>query len=301
MTETSRLPATCPDLHSLELFLTVIRLGSMSRAAAAHGLAQPSAGARLRQLERQMGATLLVRAPSGSVPTAEGLLVARDAEEVLRAAHALVAAAEARKVGHTDRLRVVASYTVAEHVLPGRLKEIRRRFPRLAVEVAVANSAEVLERLRAGRDDLGFIESPGPTPGLTSHEIGSDELVVVVAPSHRWATRRVELAASHLATTPLVLREQGSGTRDALVQALRAAGLPEPSAAVEVGSAAAIVAAVSAGVAPGVLSRLAVDDDVELGRLVIAPVARIDLRRRFRAVWRRQTPLGPAARALAGI
>jgi len=83
------LPATFPDLGALDLFCTVADLGSLSRAAEAHGIAQPSASSRIRNLERRLGVRLLTRSPTGSVPTADGLLVAEWAATVMSAARSL--------------------------------------------------------------------------------------------------------------------------------------------------------------------------------------------------------------------
>jgi DNA-binding transcriptional LysR family regulator len=124
----------------------------------------------------------------------------------------------------------------------------------------------------------------------------------VVAPGHPWAGRKRPLSLTTLAATPLVTREQGSGTRDAVWEVLRGAGESEPAApAAELGSAAAIKAAVAAGEAPAVLSRLVVRDELTDRRLVAVPLADpAALHRSFRAVWRRETPpAGPAAELLA--
>jgi len=107
-----------PELASLDLFVSVVELGSVSRAAAAHGVAQPSASSRLKHLERQLGLTLLERSPSGSVPTDAGVVVAGWAEAILRSAHALKAGLSAFQAEQAGRLRIAASFTIAEYLLP---------------------------------------------------------------------------------------------------------------------------------------------------------------------------------------
>jgi DNA-binding transcriptional LysR family regulator len=121
-----------------------------------------------------------------------------------------------------------------------------------------------------------------------------------VAPGHPWARRHQPVTLRELASTPLLMREQGSGTRDAVWEALARVCQPAPPAA-ELGSAAAIKAAAAAGAAPAVLSRLMVTTELAEGRLVTVPLAHPDaLGRQFRAIWRReQPPSGPAAALLA--
>ena len=213
------LPPTFPELSALDLFASVVALGSVSRAAAAHGVTQPTASARMQHLERQLGVRLLDRSPTGSVPTDAGHLVAGWAEGVLAAADELRVGAEAIAARSAGRLRLVASYTIAEYLLPAWLGRFRRTHPDRAVELGVANSAEVLLAVRSRRADLGFVESPTAVDDLASRALGTDDLVVVVPPTHPWS-RRASVPAEQVAATALVLREPGSGTRESLEAAL---------------------------------------------------------------------------------
>jgi len=293
------LPPSCPDLTSLDLFLSVLRLGSVSRAATAHGMTQPSASQRIRQLERQAGVALLDRSPNGSTPTAAGALLADWADGVVAAAAKLAAGLEALGPPAEGRLRVAASLTIAEYLLPGWLGALQRAERSARVELQVANSAAVMERVADGRADIGFIESPGPTAGLTSRQIGEDELVVVVAADHPWARRRGRtVPAAKLAATPLVVREQGSGTRDALAEAIAAAGLVPSEPVLQLGSTTAVKEAAASGAGPAVMSRLAVAGEVATGHLVVIHVDGMNLHRRLRAVWRPRETLAPLASAL---
>ena len=150
------LPPSCPDLTSLDLFLSVLRLGSVSRAATAHGMTQPSASQRIRQLERQAGVALLDRSPNGSTPTAAGALLADWADGVVAAAAKLAAGLEALGPPAEGRLRVAASLTIAEYLLPGWLGALQRAERSARVELQVANSAAVMERVA---DALGRARS----------------------------------------------------------------------------------------------------------------------------------------------
>jgi len=291
------LPATFPDLQSLDLFVSVIETGSVSRAAVAHGITQPSASSRIKHLERQLGMQLLERSPGGSRPTDAGVVVAGWAEGILRAAHELSAGLSAFQAEQTGRLRIAASFTVAEYLLPHWLDRFSRDHPSDSVALEVANSAAVVERLRRGTADLGFIETPSGLDGLDELVVARDELVTVVAPSHPWATRG-SVPVEALAATSLVMREAGSGTRDALEAALRALGLGTPTAVLELGSTSAVRAAVLHGNAPTVISRLAVAAEVDDGQLIEITVPELSIGRELRAVWPSGTDLPPLARAL---
>ena len=133
------LPPTFPELASLDLFVSVVELGSVSRAAEAHGITQPSASSRIKHLERQLELRLLDRGPGGSVPTDAGVVVAGWAEGILRAAHQLSAGLSAFQAEQTGRLRIAASFTIAEYLLPQWLDRFSRAHPRDSIALEVAN------------------------------------------------------------------------------------------------------------------------------------------------------------------
>ncbi|WP_327091335.1 LysR family transcriptional regulator [Nonomuraea sp. NBC_01738] len=287
-----------PDLDSLKLLVDVGELGSLGRAARAAGIAQPSASKRIAHLERRLGLSLLERTPRGSTLTAEGKMVAGWAAHVLAAADELMRGAQAVRLSEAAHLRVAASMTVAEYLVPRWLGELQSREPDVQVGLDVVNSAEVATLvLAADAVELGFVEGPTLPDGLDSRVVGTDRLVVVVAPEHPWARRRTVLRGAELAATPLVVRERGSGTRDTLDQAFR--GLYQASPRLELGSNPAVKGAAQAGAAPAVLSGYAVETELATGRLVEVPLTGLNLVRSLRAVWRRGRALtGPAATLL---
>lgn len=291
------LPPSFPELAALDLLRSVVELGSVSRAARAHGITQPSASSRIRTLERQLGVTVLDRSPTGSTPTPDGQLVAGWAAEVLRAAESLasgVASLQARRHG---LLRLAASYTIAEYVLPPVLESFLADRPDDSVTLDVTNSRAVIERVERGMVDLGFVESPEVPSQLDQRLVGSDELVVVVAPRHPWAERR-RVPLAEFAITPLVLREHGSGTRESLEVELARLGCAAPRSALDLGSISAVRIAVINGSSPTVISRLAVADDLTRGRLVEIDVPGLTIHRTLRAIVPDGADISPLAESL---
>jgi DNA-binding transcriptional LysR family regulator len=255
----------------------------------------------MRHLEGQLGLALIERSPRGSRLTPAGALVADWAQAAIDAAAALDAGVTALRRERDSRIRIAASMTVAEYLLPGWLTALRSADPAAAVALRAVNSAEVAAAVLSDAADVGFVEGPGLPEGLCAEPVGRDVLTVVVAPGHPWARRR-GITAAELAGTALVTREAGSGTRQFLEQALsgtrarhgpgdRAGSGPAPLA--ELSSTTAIKAAVAAGAGPAVLSSLAVAADLAAGTLRAVPVSGLDLRRTLRAVW-------PVGRRLTG-
>ncbi|MGI9605903.1 MAG: LysR family transcriptional regulator [Acidimicrobiales bacterium] len=284
------LSPSFPDLASLDLYASVVELGSLGRAAKAHGITQPSASSRIKTLERQLDILLLERSPTGSTPTSAGVVVAGWADSILTAARALETGTQALKAEQVGRLRIAASYTIAEYLLPRWLGSFLGDHPGDRIALDVANSTAVLHRLERGQADLGFIETPLDTPTMAERVVAHDQLVAVVPPTHDWCRRRT-VTLEQLAATPLVTREEGSGTREALEAALREADLPMPPSVLELGSTAAVRSAVVSGNAPTVISRLAVIGEIDRGQLVEISVKDLHIERRLRAVWPATKPL----------
>ncbi|MFJ2772422.1 LysR family transcriptional regulator [Streptomyces sp. NPDC087300] len=279
-----------PDLGALQLLLAVARLGSLGRAARELGITQPAASSRVRAMERQLGVALVDRSPRGSRLTRAGALVTDWAGRIVEAAEAFDAGAQALRDRRDSRLRVAASMTIAEYLLPGWLIALRTQRPDTAVSLLAGNSATVAERLLAGDADLGFVEGLTVPEALDGVVIAHDRLVVVTSPAHAWARRRKPLAAAELAATPLILREEGSGTRQVLDAAL--GGLARPL--IELSSTTAVKAAAVSGAGPSVLSELAVGEELAARRLVEIPLADVRLARELRAVWPTgHRPAGP--------
>lgn len=285
-----------PDLGALELLLAVARLGSLGAAAREIGITQPAASSRIRSMERQLGVALVDRSPRGSRLTDAGALVTDWARRVVEAAAAFDAGARALRDRRDSRLRVAASMTIAEYLLPGWLLALHADRPDTAVSLLAGNSAKVAELLLADEADLGFVEGLTVPAGLDSAVIAHDRLIVVTAPGHPWARRRRPVTAGELAATPLILRERGSGTRQVLDTAL--GGLARPL--IELSSTTAVKASAVSGAGPSVLSELAVREELAMRRLVSIPVEGVSLHRDLRAVWPTgHRPTGPARELLS--
>jgi len=294
------LPPSTPDLIALDLLDSVAELGSLGRAASRHRMSQPAVSMRMSQLERRLGLTLLQRGPAGARLTPAGERVVALSRRVLSETRELMAGVEALVAERSLQLRVAASLTVAEYLLPGWLAALHRESPDAILAVEVTNSAHVEVRVAEHHADVGFVEGHhAPQEGMSAVAVRTDRLVVVVDPGHPWAHARAAVTAAELAGAELVVRERGSGTREVLEDTLAALG--GLRSRLELGSTAAILAAARRGEGPAVLSALAVADDLDAGRLVAVPTEGVSLTRSLRAVWPTDRPLPPLARRLLNI
>lgn len=295
-------PHRYPPVTDLAVLVAAVEHGGVGAAARALGMAQPNASRALRRLERLLRLELLTRSAIGTVPTRDGALVVDWARRVLEANQQLLLGAAAIGRGHAGSVRVAASQTIAEELLPRWLAALRAEHPGADVALTVANSQEVGRLLSAGTT-LGFVESPDLPNSLvvpvTTREIATDRLVVVVAPGHEWARRTRPVPLAELVETPLVVREPGSGTRIALERVL--GGLPTAAPALELASNAAVRVAVIAGAAPAVLSEHAVQAAVSAGELRAVMVDGLVVERPLRAVWPVEPPLSALGQRLVQL
>lgn len=288
-----------PDLVSLRLLCAVGSGGSIGDAARQVGMSQPAASRRLALLERSLRVPLMDRTPTGSRLTPEGMVVSDWAARVLTTVQQMSDAVAAMRTHPGADLRLAASMTIAEHLVPSWLSALRAVNPNLHVDLRVANSHDVQKLVIDDQVDLGLIESSTWDPRLEATEVARDRLVVVVHPRHPWARRSAPLPLEELAAAPLIVREPGSGTRETLDRLLQPMQPAEPL--LEMGSNAAVKGAVAAGAGPAVLSLLAVQDDLATHRLSEVEVAGIDLGRALYAMWPRGRRPGPASMSLLRI
>jgi DNA-binding transcriptional LysR family regulator len=274
-------PIRSADIAELRAFCAAVDLGSLGRAARLLRVSQPALSKRLRVLEALAGARLLDRSSRGVTPTPAGARLYAEARKLLVQAEtvdALLAGLSAEDAP----VRLAASHTIAEYVLPGPLVEFEQRRERhLSVELIIANSLVVRDLVREGRAEFGIAatarEAP-PDSMLRELPFCDDEIVVAVPERHPWAARR-SIPLRELTRVAMIMRDPSANTRQVVEGALAARGLQLQPPLAEVGSTSAAKATALREDAPVLLSRLAAPADGE--GLVVRRVSGVDFRRRF--------------------
>lgn len=288
-----------PDIAALEVIVSVGRLGSMGAAARDLGLSQQAVSSRVRSVEHELGVEIFVRSPSGVEPTENGRLLLEWANTLVERATEFIAGVDTLVGNKHATLVVAASMTVAEYLVPGWLTTLTTRVG-ARISVRPMNSAEVIATVRSGDADLGFVESPGDTADLDAALVATDELFVVAAPGHPWSETGA-VSAAELASTPLIQREPGSGTRITYERALAELGLAAADPLIELRSVTAIRSSVLTSNGVTVLSRLSIADDIAAGRLVRIDVDGMSMIRPLRAVWTPHVTMRGPARELLDV
>jgi LysR family transcriptional regulator, low CO2-responsive transcriptional regulator len=253
------------DTTRMRLLVEIGRHGSLSAAAEAIGIGQPSASQHLRLLETAAGQRLVERSGRGSRLTEAGEILA------LRAAQALATLGSAEEelaalAGlETGTIHLGASSVPGVYLLPETLGCFRRDYPNVTVEVEIAPSAEVLRRLLAGRVQLALVGTPDAGDRIELQPFLDDEIVGVARPG-TLPTRKGRIAHDALAGQLLLCREPGSASR-AIVDAVFAEAGIRTAARWELGASEAVKRAAREGLGVAFLSRFAVAEEVSRGEL----------------------------------
>lgn len=249
-------------LRQLEVFAAVARGGTTRAAGDEMARSQSAASNALGELETVLGVQLFDRAGRRLVINENGRALLPKVAGILEEAaetQALFTAA------HAAPLRLASSYTIGEYLLPTLIAAWKSAHPRSHLRVQIANTHDVFDSVAQFNADIGFIEGTHTHPELTVRRWRTDHMVIIAQPGHPMASRRV--SGRQLAGASWVLRESGSGTREAADRWL-VPQLPEMRVELELGSNEAVKRAVAAGIGLGCLSDLAVRDAVQQGWLV---------------------------------
>lgn len=279
------------SLRQLEVFVATARGGSTRAAAERVARSQSAASTALGDLEAAIGAELFDRVGRRLVLNENGRALLPQAAALVDQALDVQALFDNE---HAAALQVAASLTIGEYLLPERLAQWKQAHPATRLRMLVGNTREVIAAVAAFEVDVGFVEGAQTHPELDMRPWLTDELLVVVAPGHPLAGRRVGLR--ELREAPWVLREPGSGTREASDRWLLE-NLGHIHVDLELGSTEAIKRFVAASSGVACLSRHAVAQALEQGWLVELQTRLPKALRKLSVVTHRQKRLGSATAA----
>jgi DNA-binding transcriptional LysR family regulator len=273
----------------LRVFRAVAAEMSFRKAAEVLHLSQPAVSQHIRVLEEEAGARLFDRARGEghgshiSLTEAGRVLLrfANAAAETMAEAQRALAALNHEAAGE---LRLGASTTVAQYVLPRILGAFLRQYPKVKLSLVSGNTERIVEAVAEEQIELGIIEGPAMRRDVKTERMMRDEMVLIASPNHAWAVRKGgTIAPDELARVPLLVRERGSGSRRVVERALKSVGLPLRSlqVAMELDSTEAIISGVEAELGVGFVSRSAIGKVLRLGSVKIVGVAGLEIQRDF--------------------
>ncbi len=285
------------NFKQLEVFVSVVKNHSFSRAAEETFLSQPTVSSYIQALENECGTRLLIRSTKEVYPTRAGTEFFRYARALLQMQENARLSVKNCVINICGTLEIAASTVPAQYVLPAVLARMAARYPDLLYSLREYDSAEVVRRVVGMEAEIGLVGTCADDSHCTYEPLLHDQLVVITPNCEKFRNfigNPLEL----LKEEPFLSREQGSGTRRELESALERGGLSVSClrTRAQMDGTEIIKRSVAKGMGISVVSKLAAEDDVQAGRLLMFPLEAF-FDRQFYFVYRKNWPLSPAAEA----
>ncbi|WP_099157027.1 selenium metabolism-associated LysR family transcriptional regulator [Virgibacillus ndiopensis] len=293
------------NLDHLKVFYTAATTKSFSETAKILHLSQPSVSQQVRKLEEYLNIKLFTRTTKKISLTPAGELLYKNTETILNLVH------------HTEReinllsetihgeLMVGASLTIGQHILPYVLGQYIKAYPKVDIHLKILNSEHIVEHLKSGEINLGFIESMISYPELSQKPFMEDELVLTSSTnySHIQISESNSISPNDLFSLPIILREKGSGTRQVVEEYLIKSGLDpnKLNVILELENTESIKSAVESGIGVTILSKSAIRKELQLNTLKPITIEGIKLIRKFYTVFIENTISLPSESFLSFI
>lgn len=283
------------NLHQLTTFQVVAKHCSFVRAAEELHFSQPAVSAQIRHLEKTLGVKLFDQIGRKTHLTQAGEELYLYSQKIFSVIDETLEVMEALRSPYYGRLSVGADTTVGSYVIPGLLGKFRQIYPQVEILLQVLNRLSLVEAILNNRVEMAIMGSVPDDAPVEIEPFAYNPLVLVAAPSHRLAGLR-NVSIEELGREHFLLREPGSGTRAALENVLQEAGLPL-QVSMQVGNNSAIKQGVTAGLGIALISRVAIDMELETNRLVILDVEGFPIIRQWRIVHIKDKYLSATAKA----
>ncbi len=283
------------NLHQLATFQVVAKHCSYVRAAEELHFSQPAVSAQIRQLEEAMGVKLFDQIGRRTHLTRAGEELYLYSQKIFAVIEEATETMESLRSPHYGRLSVGADTTVGSYVIPNLLGKFHQAYPEVEISLDVLNRATLVDALVNNRIDIAIVGRVPDDIPVVIEPFARNELVLVAAPTHRLAGR-VEVPFAELAREKFLLREMGSGTRAALEDVFREADIPL-KVSMQMGTNSAIKQSVTAGLGIALISRVALDMELAMNRLVVLDVEGFPIMRQWRIVHLKEKSLSATTRA----
>lgn len=273
------------NLRQLELFSLVAELGNVTEAARQLYMTQPAVSQTISDLEESLGLKLFDRLNRKMHLTFAGELLYNYSKKIL----SLVEEAEGHMLEITNnrigRLRLGASTTIGIYLLPMLVGQFKRQYHDIQSTFVIDNTAVIEEMLLDNRLDIAYVEGLVHSPEIEVQKVKDDELWLICSPRHQWIKEgKTVIEPVEIEGQALILREQGSGTREVVEKVLQKHKVNYHPWHV-LNNTEAIKRAVMEDIGIAFVSQLAVKEEIDSGRLGRVEIKRIPISREFRLIW----------------
>ncbi|MEC7885227.1 MAG: selenium metabolism-associated LysR family transcriptional regulator [Pseudomonadota bacterium] len=253
----------------LQVFHTVARLLSFTKAADTLHMTQPAVTFQVRQLEEQFNTRLFDRTHSKVRLTEAGKKVFAYAEKITSLSNEMELEIKSLSEDISGNLIIGGSTTIAQYILPSLLQGFKKKYPELNIIIREANTDGIVSMIESSVIDLGIVEAPVKAQDLEVEIFMSDELVLIHNPENNFS-KKESVSPDELRDLPFILREEGSGTRAVIAEYLKKQGIGEGELEVsmELGNSESIKGAVEANIGVSILSKSTIQKELVLKTLL---------------------------------
>ena len=285
------------NLKQLEAFARVAETKSFSAAAKILFLTQPTVSAHIASLERELNTCLLIRNTKGVALSESGKELYAYAEQMLELEQKI-----RERFGLTGRqpgsvLRIAASTIPSLYLLPDIMARFRKEYPEEQLKLFETDSSGVVEMILSHKADVGFTGTVLEKGSCTYIPFYQDELVVLTPSSERYRARKNDDIVSWILEEPVILREEGSGTRKEALRLLAQTGvdISKLNVVAMMENQETIKRSVGSGMGISILSKLAAKEEIDSGKLLAFPLGETGGKRNINVVYDAGYPSLPAA------
>lgn len=270
------------DLWQLHIFVSVVENKSFSKASEAVNLSQPTVSSHIRELEDHFECRLLDRLGKTTEPTKAGLILFDYSKKLLALKEETESAVHDFLGSIKGRITIGGSTIPSAYILPRIVSSFSKEFPDITVELTAGDTMDIIRKIKSGVLEIGIVGAKVDDPVIDQEKLITDEMKLIVPAGHRWAGKDT-IETSELFSEKFIAREKGSGTWTSLLKSMKAAGMsPEDlDTRVIMGNSISVIQGILNNVGISILSTIAVQEDIDRGRLAAVSVKGLDLTRFF--------------------
>ena len=282
------------DLWQLHIFVSVVDNKSFSKASEAINLSQPTVSSHIKDLENYFQCSLLDRLGKTTEPTRAGKILYTHAREIL----ALKEQAESSLfdfLGNAKGHLTIGGSTIpAGFIIPRLIGPFAGTYPDVSIQLLVGDTLQTVSDIAAGKIEVGIVGAKIDDPLVTQEKLMADQMKLIVPSGHKWA-KKTEVTCQQLVTENMIDREKGSGTWKSIISSLIHSGFNprDLNTTITMGNTISVIQGILNGVGISILSTIAVQDDIDKGRLKALSVKGLDLDRYFYLTFHRKRALSP--------
>ena len=282
------------DLWQLHIFVSVVENKSFSKASEAINLSQPTVSNHIKELEDYFQCRLLDRLGKITEPTKAGTILYQYSKELLTLREQAESALHDFLGKTKGNLFIGGSTIPSGYIIPKLIGSFSKQFPDICLELTAGDTLQIIQKIKKGKIEIGIVGAKIEDSQIKQERLVADEMKLIVPLNHKWA-KKTFIDCSKLFEEKFIAREKGSGTWQSILKSMDNAGFNSKKLKINVtmGNTVSVIQGILNHVGISILSTIAVQDDIDKGRLKALSVKGLDLNRFFYLTLAEKRTLSP--------